>query len=177
VGAPSGSFGRNTTTGARPAGLLKSAVLSRASGARRVIGFSRAALREASAGVFYTESVAPECGCALIHKNLALVRALGIEPGPLRFPLDAPLDDAIAAALPSADASGARRFAILNPGAGWPNKTVEPRSFRRRRRPPAGAPRIAVAGSLGTRRAVAGRSGVRESGGAARFARPPGSAT
>jgi heptosyltransferase I len=103
-------------------GLIKSAALARASGARRVIGFSPDALREREARLFYTEMAVPDAGGHVVRKNLAAVRALGIEPGALRFPLDAPLSDRMAAALPRPAADAAPRFAVLNPGAGWPNK-------------------------------------------------------
>jgi heptosyltransferase-1 len=107
-------------------GLIKSAALARLSGARRVMGFAPAFLRERGARFFYTESVAPTGDLHVIHKNLCLVRAMGITPGALRFPLDAPLDDRIAAALPDSSGPGGGRFAIVNPGAGWPNKRWRP---------------------------------------------------
>jgi lipopolysaccharide heptosyltransferase I len=103
-------------------GLVKSALLARLSGARRVIGFRAPSLREPAARMFYTEAAGPEHGVHVIHKNLAPVRALGIDPGPPRFRLEAPLAGAVAAALPEPDASGVPRFAVVNPGAGWPNK-------------------------------------------------------
>lgn len=103
-------------------GLMKSAALARLSGARRVIGFTAEYLREPAARVWYTEAAEPGRGEHVVRKNLALVRALGIEPGPLRFPLAAPLDPGLAATLPAPGGDGRRRFAILNPGAGWPNK-------------------------------------------------------
>ncbi len=110
-------------------GLIKSAVLARASGAARVLGFPRAHLREPAARLFYTEAVAPGPGVHVVHKNLGLVRALGITPGPPRFPLSAPLDDRLAGLLPAKDAHGRRPFAIVNPGAGWPNKRWPPARF------------------------------------------------
>lgn len=110
-------------------GLIKSAVLARASGAARVLGFPWAHLREPAARLFYTEAVAPGPGAHVVHKNLGLVRALGITPGPPRFPLAAPLDDGLARVLPAADADGRRPFAIVNPGAGWPNKRWPPARF------------------------------------------------
>ena len=59
-------------------GLLKSAVLARLSGARRVVGFIRGALREPMAGMLYTERVDPGAAAHVIGKNLALARAVGV---------------------------------------------------------------------------------------------------
>jgi ADP-heptose:LPS heptosyltransferase len=110
-------------------GLIKSAVLARASGARRVIGFSAGHLREPVARVFYGDTVEPAAGVHVVWKNLAVVRALGIEPAGLVFPLGASLDAAMAEALPPPDASGAGTFAVVNPGAGWPNTRWAPERF------------------------------------------------
>jgi len=106
-------------------GLLKSAVLARASGARRVIGFSIWHLRERSARPFYSEAAEPATG-HVIKKNFALVAALGAREGVWRFPL-------VAAPSPALDAVRARvgdgRFALVNPGAAWPNKRWPPDRF------------------------------------------------
>jgi len=110
-------------------GLIKSALLARASGARRVIGFAAQFLREPAAQVCYTETAVPERGVHVVRKNLALVRALGIDPGALRFPITAPFDPELARALPAPGPDGQLRFAILNPGAGWPNKRWRPERF------------------------------------------------
>ncbi len=103
-------------------GLLKSAALARLSGAGRVVGFDRGHLREPAARVFYTGPVTPDETGHVVRKNLALVRALGIPADVLRFPLDAPMDPALASVLPPPGAGGARPYAVVNPGAGWPNK-------------------------------------------------------
>lgn len=99
-------------------GLLKSAVLARLSGAGRVAGFARAALREPMAAAFYTETVDPGAGGHVIHKNFALARHLGVMDDAIGLPLAAPAD-----ALPHAP------YAVLNPGAGWPNKQWDPSRF------------------------------------------------
>ena len=100
-------------------GLLKSAVLARASGAARVIGFSIWHLREKTARPFYSDAHDAEGG-HVIRKNLRLLRALGVEDDEIRFPLaDVPskaLDD-LRRQIP-AD----RGFALINPGAAWSNK-------------------------------------------------------
>ncbi|MDO8835963.1 MAG: glycosyltransferase family 9 protein, partial [Vicinamibacterales bacterium] len=110
-------------------GLIKSAALARASGARRVIGFAAGHLREPAARAFYGDTVEPAAGVHVVWKNMAVVRALGIVPAGLAFPLGASLDAAMAQALPPPDASGAGTFAVVNPGAGWPNKRWAPGRF------------------------------------------------
>jgi lipopolysaccharide heptosyltransferase I len=62
-------------------GLIKSAVFARASGARRVIGYASAHLREPAARRFYTELVDPGDTTHVIDKGLAILRALGIDAG------------------------------------------------------------------------------------------------
>ncbi len=132
-------------------GLLKSAVLARASGAPRVIGFSTRHLREKTARLFYSETDDGPHGSRsvrlepdrdsrsvrlqpdrdsrrvrlqpdphVIQKNLDLLRALGIEEAPIRFPLATADSPALAAVRASIGAD--TPFALLNPGAAWPNK-------------------------------------------------------
>jgi heptosyltransferase I len=116
-------------------GLLKSAVLARASGAARVAGFSIWHLREKTARVFYTDP-APACraeeGLAanaghVIRHNLRLLRALGIDDDRITFPL-APVDSAAVATV-RATVDGDGSFALINPGAAWPNKRWPPERF------------------------------------------------
>ena len=59
-------------------GLLKSAALARLSGAARVVGFERGALREGAAAPFYTERVPVDDGQHVIRKNLQLAAAVGL---------------------------------------------------------------------------------------------------
>ena len=99
-------------------GLLKSAGLARLSGARRVIGFDRRALREGAAAPLYTERIAVGEGGHVIAKNLRLAAALGAAPEPVEFPIG-PVESPAAATL---DAQGIRDYALVNPGAAWPNK-------------------------------------------------------
>lgn len=100
-------------------GLLKSALLARASGAARVIGFSIWHLRERTARPFYSETADPGGGPHVIHKNLDLLRSVGIETSRLEFPLErreSPALERVRAA------AGHAPFALVNPSAGWPNK-------------------------------------------------------
>jgi heptosyltransferase-1 len=111
-------------------GLIKSALLARASGARRVLGFSASYVRERLARLFYTEVYDPGSRgvrdqAALRHIvdiNLGLLTPLGVRPGAPEFPIDA-VDSAAARAV-AAQIAG--RYALLNPGAAWPNKRWPP---------------------------------------------------
>ncbi|MDQ3168691.1 MAG: glycosyltransferase family 9 protein, partial [Acidobacteriota bacterium] len=111
-------------------GLFKSAILARASGAARVLGFSIWHLRERGARAFYNETPEPDARSSeppnpephVIRKNLRLASRLepSIDPdGPLEFPLSVPSSaavDDLTRALEGAP------YAVLNPGAAWPNK-------------------------------------------------------
>jgi heptosyltransferase-1 len=127
-------------------GLLKSALLARVIGAERTIGFEREHLRERAASPFYTHRVAPSGSTHVIFKNLSLLQPLGPPPPRLRisdaaaqpgrdrssgalqvlFPLEIPDS-------PAADAVRARfegrPYAVINPGAAWPNKRWPPERF------------------------------------------------
>jgi len=99
-------------------GLVKSAVLTRLAGATRTWGFPRTHLREPLARAFYTDT--PDLGTAVhvVYKALAMVAAVGAGNGEPSFPLDVPAS-AAAAQVAVRHAAG---FALLNPGAAWPNK-------------------------------------------------------
>ena len=101
-------------------GLIKSAVWARASGARRVVGFAREHLREPPAAWLYHERVTPPHPAHVIHKNLALAAHLGAAVAPVSLPLGSKPSPALATAMQGL-LDGAR-YAVLNPGAGWPNK-------------------------------------------------------
>ena len=99
-------------------GLLKSAVLARWSGATRVVGFSRDALRERTAALFYHEHRSVPRGQHVIAKNLRLASVLGVDVSQTLFPFDVPPGPVIP-----------ERYALLNPGAAWPNKRWPPAWF------------------------------------------------
>jgi heptosyltransferase I len=130
-------------------GLLKSAVLARSSGAARVVGFSTRHLRERWAHLFYTETIEPPAGAHVVDKNLALLAAVGLHDLPKRFPLGA-MDQGPGSRDLTSDSglrgsTGSPRpervgtivegrtpddaFALINPGAGWPNKRWPPEWF------------------------------------------------
>ncbi|MCC7418264.1 MAG: glycosyltransferase family 9 protein [Acidobacteria bacterium] len=114
-------------------GLIKSAALARLSGATRVIGFASPFVREPLARWFYTEAHDPGTGGVhdrgegrhIVEINLGILEALGIPRGPIVFPL-APIDSAAARSV--RERTGGR-YALLNPGAAWPNKRWPPERF------------------------------------------------
>jgi lipopolysaccharide heptosyltransferase I len=109
-------------------GLLKSAVIARLSAASRVIGFPSPLLRERSARVFYTET-AGEARPHVIDKNLSLLQAVGIRVPDIEFPLTDRGSQIVAEARARLGLRAAERFAIINPGAAWPNKRWPPVYF------------------------------------------------
>ncbi|MDQ3071454.1 MAG: glycosyltransferase family 9 protein [Acidobacteriota bacterium] len=105
-------------------GLFKSAILARASGARTVLGFSIWHLRERAARPLYTQAVHGAAGGRhVIRKNLALASAFAPSIDPEHDALAFPL-----ITVPSAPVESLKRhlggepYAVLNPGAAWPNK-------------------------------------------------------
>jgi lipopolysaccharide heptosyltransferase I len=102
-------------------GLIKSALLARASGACRVVGFPTPLLRERAASVFYTETAGVDAA-HIIQKNLSMLRALGIGHVRAEFPLTNGKPDVVAAARAQLGIKDDEPFAIINPSGGWPNK-------------------------------------------------------
>ena len=110
-------------------GLLKSAVVARLSGARRVLGFTAPHLRERAAGVLYTETHDPGDTAHVIEKNLTLAASLGADVSRIRVPLTVPASAALNVVRDRRSAAGDTRFIVLNPGAAWPNKRWPPDRF------------------------------------------------
>ena len=111
-------------------GLLKSAVLARAAGAPRTIGFAGEHLREPAARFCYSETVDPGDVAHVIDKNLALLGAVGVTSRDREFPIRVPRTNVVDAVLHTIDPP--RRgapYALLNPGAAWPNKRWPPARF------------------------------------------------
>jgi heptosyltransferase I len=103
-------------------GLMKSAVLARASGARRVAGFSIWHLREKSARAFYSDTSAASSdddAGHVIRKNLSLLEVIGVSSDRIEFPLRPAASPALERVR---QARGDAAFALINPGAAWPNK-------------------------------------------------------
>jgi heptosyltransferase I len=106
-------------------GLLKSAAIARLSGARRLYGYSRKALREPASRLLLTRTVTTTTDLHVIVKGLTLTAgALGIavptEPSEFEFPIGTTHAHELEAegVMPPRGAP----FAILNPGGGWPTK-------------------------------------------------------
>jgi heptosyltransferase-1 len=107
-------------------GLVKSAVLARLSAAKRIVGFSSTYLRERLARPFYTDVYDPGGGgmydpgetSHVVQMNLGLLTALGVAVEPPQFPLEQ-VDTTIAREIRTRSGD---RYALLNPGAAWPNK-------------------------------------------------------
>jgi lipopolysaccharide heptosyltransferase I len=116
-------------------GLMKSAALARSSGADRVLGFDVTYLRERLARPFYTEVYDPGCEGLydpretrhVVEINLGLLQGLGIPVAAPEFPL-ARVESEVAAGVCRRTGG---RYALLNPGAQWPNKRWPPERFGR----------------------------------------------
>lgn len=102
-------------------GLLKSAAVARLSGARRVIGFSRALLREPAAALAYSETGGDGTG-HVIGKNLSLLARLGGTARTPRFSLRIPASPVVPCTRRLIGRDDETPFALINPGAAWPNK-------------------------------------------------------
>jgi lipopolysaccharide heptosyltransferase I len=109
-------------------GLIKSATITRFAGAERSLGFPQADLREGAARALYSDSPESIRAKHVVFKNLELVSALGIKTGAPQFPLNVPRTAAVEEV--EARFAGAP-FALINPGAAWPNKRWPPDRYGR----------------------------------------------
>jgi lipopolysaccharide heptosyltransferase I len=107
-------------------GLVKSAALARACGGSRTIGFPRQHLREPLASMMYTETPHPGSATHVVHKNIALLRAVGVYDRTVHFPIRVPRTPVVEAVVAEYAATG---YALVNPGAAWPNKRWPPARF------------------------------------------------
>ena len=116
-------------------GLMKSAVIARLSGARRIVGFARRFARESAASLFYSDRYDPGGPGALdpadtrhvVALNLGMLTMLGVTPEAPEFRLEAPRSAAVTEAL----AAVGEPFVLLNVGAAWPNKRWPAARFAR----------------------------------------------
>lgn len=107
-------------------GLIKSALIARCSGVPRVVGFTARYLREPLARMLYTDIHDPGGDGIyartetrhVIDINLGLLEPLGVTVGKPEFPIDH-VDSP--AARQMRERTGGR-YALVNPGAAWPNK-------------------------------------------------------
>jgi heptosyltransferase-1 len=102
-------------------GLLKSATLAHLAGAGRVVGLARRHLREPFARWAYDDTVEP-AGPHVVDNALALAQAAGAAAGPPRFALMPPATDVAARVRGALGLGAGQPFALINPGAAWPNK-------------------------------------------------------
>jgi heptosyltransferase-1 len=110
-------------------GLVKSAAFARLSGAPRVIGFDRSHVREKPASFFYSEPCDPGAASHVVDKNLAMLTAFGITERLRRFPIAVPVSAAGEAVRERVARDARRGYALINPGAAWPNKRWPPERF------------------------------------------------
>ncbi len=96
-------------------GAIRSALLSRWSGAPIVYGSSQP--RENAASMFYTRKVIT-AGAHVVEQALSLAVAITPTPAPTELQVEFPIDPDAEQAMASLIAE-AKDFAILNPGAGW----------------------------------------------------------
>ena len=111
-------------------GLLKSATITKLSGAKRRWGFSRAGLREPASRLLLTNTIQTSPQIHVIRKNLALAAgALNIEvpENDFEFPIAASRENISEAEAIAEKAGG--EFAILNPGGGWVTKLWHTEKF------------------------------------------------
>ncbi len=114
-------------------GLLISAALARASGAARVVGFANSYIRERLARPFYSEVYDPGSRGLydpddmrhVVHVNLAMLTRIGLTVVTPEFAIERPRSEV---AHSIAERTGGR-YALLNPGAAWPNKRWPPARF------------------------------------------------
>jgi len=109
-------------------GLLKSSTLAHLAGARRVVGLARPQLREPLAGWAYDTAADPS-GPHVVDHALALAQAAGAPAGPPRFTLQPPPSDVVARVRGLLGLGADQPFALINPGAAWPNKRWPPDRF------------------------------------------------
>jgi len=113
-------------------GLWKSSILSRMTGARRVLGFAGSLVREKGAHYLYTEQYDGTPDTQSIYaKNLALLRLLGVSTAAVRFPLAHSPGPPIHELLRSAGVGDKSGFALLVPGASKSNKRWPAEKFGR----------------------------------------------
>lgn len=110
-------------------GLIKSAVFARGSGASRVLGFERQALRERQAAWCYGEQVPVDDRGHVVHKNLAMLPPLEVPSAGVTFPWRPAPSPAAEAVLADSRVAAAGGFVLLNPGAAWENKRWPPERF------------------------------------------------
>src|SRR6266566_3624816 len=106
-------------------GLLKSSLVARLSGARRVYGFARDALREPPSRFLLHHKVQIPDRLHVIRKNLALVKSaldISIHEGEDDFEFPIALNSTHERKAEEVISESGGHYAILNLGGGWPTK-------------------------------------------------------
>jgi len=145
-------------------GLVKSGVITAATGAVLRIGFTAAHCREGLNVLFTNQRVAPPPGARhIVDRYLALVEPLGARADAVEFtlPTDATAETRGEELLMGAGLKPRDRLVVLNPGAGRPDKRWPIESFRtlaRRLTDEAGASVLVIWGpnELADARAIVG---------------------
>ena len=138
-------------------GLLKSAVLSRLVRAAPDDWVSADRICASRwRGCFYTQTPDPGSASHVIDKNLSLVAAVGVVDRTVRFPVAIPRTPTVTLAR---ERVGAAEYALINPGAAWPNKRWPPDEVRCGCRGDSSRFRPAFARSVGAGRGIVGRCG------------------
>lgn len=110
-----------------PQGTTKSATVMRWTQAERRVGLARPWRRERLAGLAYSETVRGAAGRAhVVATNLAMVRAVGVEPPELVSPDGSWLLERVAGRAPSGAWSA--RYAVVLPGSGGAHKVLPDRT-------------------------------------------------
>lgn len=107
-------------------GAIRSALLTRCSGAGVIYGFRQP--RENIASMFYTRQVIAQ-GSHIVQQNVSLAEALvghSLEPSKIEFPCDPVADEHCAAWL---QRESVHDFVLLTPGAGWGAKQWPPQRY------------------------------------------------
>jgi heptosyltransferase-1 len=106
-----------------PQGVLKSAFITRWTGAPRRIGLARPWRRERLSGLAYTETVRGAAGgCHVVDTNLEMVRAIDLPPPSRRPPDGAWLLDRVGHRFPTD--GWPESYAVVLPGTGGAHKNV-----------------------------------------------------
>ncbi len=113
-------------------GLLKSAAVARLSGAPRRFGFGREHLREPASRFLLTGTVEVPPRSHVIRKNLALASGalrIGVPADAAEFEFPVHVSREHEQEAETLAARAGERFAILNPGGGWPTKLWDAARF------------------------------------------------
>lgn len=111
-------------------GLIKSAMIAKISGAKRIVGFGSGGRREPASRMFLTETVKTRKGINVIRKNMELIGgAMGFDSE--RYEPEFPIAVSDAHRLEAGQAVNGigHPFAILNPGGGWVTKLWPAENF------------------------------------------------